>query len=145
MPSTFLGSISSGRNVSCGYFWATWSTLKLQGLLLLWQTLTFTVTSFGLKGQKLCWESHSSQLKTAAHLLHMWVLGGRGGEWFGEGLPGSRCLDWRLTSASEELQELGPVACLWISVSVPMHNMKMLNPPHRQSGRSQEKTQCLSP
>ena len=30
-----------------------------------------SVTSFGLKGQKLCWESHSSQLKTAAHLLHM--------------------------------------------------------------------------
>ena len=30
-----------------------------------------SVTSFGLKEQKLCWESHSSQLKTAADLLHM--------------------------------------------------------------------------
>ena len=145
MPSTFLSSISSGRNCVLWVFLSNLVHPEATGSALAVTNINIhSVTSFGIKGQKRCWESHSSQLKTVARLLHMWILGGRGGEWFGEGLPGSRCLDWHLTSASEELQELGPVASLWVSVSVSMHNMKMLNQPHRQSGRSQ-KSQCLSP
>ena len=32
----------------------------------------------------------------------------------------------------------GPVASLWVSASVSVHDVKMLNQPHRLSGRSQE-------